>query len=321
MPRAEADIAKGPCPLCGYVAGQTVAPYVDEPPPVVVPEAVAPPLELAPTRRIPSMIVGIASMAVGAALASALLPAKVREVTTVQTFFPATSIDGPASNIAAKPTPLATNLEPVREVAPFPREVGAVAFAIVPIKPVEIMLGGVQLIRLNRPEEIYTMERIGEGNTIKLVGKVSKLVVAGVDGGAMLDASELDVKTISFNGKIEGNAQIKVQSPNGTINFSKAIGGGARIEAHAPGGSVAFASPGATVSGGAKLKITGKSVWFHTRIDGGSFVEVIVSKTGGLKFFELAGGSKIHYRGEKPDDEARITPGRIDDSSECKRLD
>jgi len=235
---------------------------------------------------------------------------------TVQTVL-ATSINAPASNTATKPAPAVTPLEPMWEIAPLPREVEAVAVA--PPKPVEVVPGGIQLIRLNRPKEVYTMERIGEGNTIKLTGKVSKLIVSGVDGGATLDATELDTKTISFNGRIEGNATIKLNMPNGTLTFSKAISGGANIDAQVPGGSISFSTPGATVSGGAKLKITGKSVWFHTRIDGGCTIDVTVSNLGSMKFLELAEGSKIHYRGEKPEADVKISPGRIDESSECKR--
>jgi len=315
MPRSDADIAERPCPLCGHVFGQAVAPYVEEPAVAEV-EAVALPPASLPARRIPSMVIGIASMAFGAALVSAFLPAKVRDVMTVQTVL-ATSINAPASNTATKPAPAVTPLEPVWEIAPLPREVEAVAVA--PPKPVEVVPGGIQLIRLNRPKEVYTMERIGEGNTIKLTGKVSKLIVSGVDGGATLDATELDTKTISFNGRIEGNATIKLNMPNGTLTFSKAISGGANIDAQVPGGSISFSTPGATVSGGAKLKLTGKSVWFHTRIDGGCTIDVTVSNLGSMKFLELAEGSKIHYRGEKPEAEVKISPGRIDESSECKR--
>jgi len=315
MPRSDADIAERPCPLCGHVFGQAVAPYVEEPAVAEV-EAVALPPASLPARRIPSMVIGIASMAFGAALVSAFLPAKVRDVMTVQTVL-ATSINAPASNTATKPAPAVTPLEPVWEIAPLPREVEAVAVA--PPKPVEVAPGGIQLIRLNRPKEVYTMERIGEGNTIKLTGKVSKLIVSGVDGGATLDATELDTKTISFNGRIEGNATIKLNMPNGTLTFSKAISGGANIDAQVPGGSISFSTPGATVSGGAKLKLTGKSVWFHTRIDGGCTIDVTVSNLGSMKFLELAEGSKIHYRGEKPEADVKISPGRIDESSECKR--
>jgi len=339
MPRSDADIAERPCPLCGHVFGQAVAPYVEEPAVAEV-EAVALPPASLPARRIPSMVIGIASMAFGAALVSAFLPAKVRDVMTVQTVL-ATSINAPASNTATKPAPAVTFgdlalaaklgasntatkpapavtlLEPVWEIAPLPREVEAVAVA--PPKPVEVVPGGIQLIRLNRPKEVYTMERIGEGNTIKLTGKVSKLIVSGVDGGATLDATELDTKTISFNGRIEGNATIKLNMPNGTLTFSKAISGGANIDAQVPGGSISFSTPGATVSGGAKLKLTGKSVWFHTRIDGGCTIDVTVSNLGSMKFLELAEGSKIHYRGEKPEADVKISPGRIDESSECKR--
>jgi len=315
MPRSDADIAERPCPLCGHVFGQAVAPYVEEPAVAEV-EAVALPPASLPARRIPSMVIGIASMAFGAALVSAFLPAKVRDVMTVQTVL-ATSINAPASNTATKPAPAVTPLEPVWEIAPLPREVEAVAVA--PPKPVEVVPGGIQLIRLNRPKEVYTMERIGEGNTIKLTGKVSKLIVSGVDGGATLDATELDTKTISFNGRIEGNATIKLNMPNGTLTFSKAISGGANIDAQVPGGSISFSTPGATVSGGAKLKLTGKSVWFHTRIDGGCTIDVTVSNLGSMKFLELAEGSKIHYRGEKPEADVKISPGRIDESSECKR--
>jgi len=315
MPRSDADIAERPCPLCGHVFGQAVAPYVEEPAVAEV-EAVALPPASLPARRIPSMVIGIASMAFGAALVSAFLPAKVRDVMTVQTVL-ATSINAPASNTATKPAPAVTPLEPMWEIAPLPREVEAVAVA--PPKPVEVVPGGIQLIRLNRPKEVYTMERIGEGNTIKLTGKVSKLIVSGVDGGATLDATELDTKTISFNGRIEGNATIKLNMPNGTLTFSKAISGGANIDAQVPGGSISFSTPGATVSGGAKLKLTGKSVWFHTRIDGGCTIDVTVSNLGSMKFLELAEGSKIHYRGEKPEADVKISPGRIDESSECKR--
>jgi hypothetical protein len=312
MPRAEADIAKGACPLCGYVVGQSLVEYVDEPPPVVViPEAapVAPPQQKRPPRVV--AVVSLTAIGLGFLAGRFTSPVKTVEVKSTVPVEVVKYLPAPAPAPEPPPAP--------PEVAPFPREVEAVA--IVPVKPVEVLPGGVQLIRLNRPEEVYTMERIGEGNSFKLVGKVAKLVVSGVDGGATLDASELEVKTVSFNGKIEGNARIKVNSPNGNISFSKAIGGGAQIEVNASGGTVTFWMPGATISGGAKLRVTGKSIWFHSRIDGGSFIDVTVSKAGGLRFIELADGSKIHYRGEKPDDEVRITPGKTDDSSECKRLD
>lgn len=276
--------------------------------------------EVPPVNRVRSMILGIASMAVGAALASALLPAKVREVTTVQTVPVEVIVEAKPTAISAAPKPESINAAKF-ELAPMPREVEVVAQPPMPPLPAVALPGGVSLIRLDRPTEIYTMERIGEGNYVKLTGRVQKLVISGVNGGATLNITELDTKYISFNGRIEGNATIKVNMPGSTLSFSKAIAGGAKIEANVHDGNIGFSMPGGTVSGGARLRLTGKSVWFHNRIDGGSQIEVTVSNSGSLRFLELAEGSKIHYRGDKPDAEFKISPGRIDESSECKRLD
>ena len=75
------------------------------------------------------------------------------------------------------------------------------------------------------------------------------------------------------------------------------------------------------MSGGANIRVNAKSVLFGKKIDGGSNIEVTLGNGGSLKFTELTDGSKLHYRFEKPGDVAKVSPGRIDDSSECKRLD
>jgi hypothetical protein len=187
---------------------------------------------------------------------------------------------------------------------------------------------GVSVIRLNRPNETFNLDPIAEGNQIKLVGKVGKLILNGLADGARLDASELECGYASVKGPIEEASTLLLRVPNGNVHFSRPIQGGSKVDIHAPGGYVSFARPntnsdGAKISGGSQVRVMARSVVFVGHIVGAkTLVDVTFTSGGSMRFYQIADSAKLHYRLDDPNSLApRVTPGQVLGEAECKRLD
>lgn len=179
------------------------------------------------------------------------------------------------------------------------------------------------------PSGDYAVGELNGGTRLKLKGKCNTLTIGLIDGKSTLDASELEAKEIIFTDKIDGKSTVKLNAPNGSIEFRKKVDGQSKLEVDAPNGSVTFTDPGGFLNEGSKIdgqvsiKIIAKHVEFKAKIDGGPATHVVVTLTAGgsLKFSEVLGKSRLHYRKEKPEDpEPSVEAGRIDDA-EFKMID
>jgi hypothetical protein len=163
------------------------------------------------------------------------------------------------------------------------------------------------------------------GGHLVLRGKVRVLRVAGLEAGAVLDASDLEADEVIVNGKIDGGSRLWVKAPNGRVTFRARIDGRSRVGVNAPGGWVAFspeAADGAKIDGGAQVSITGKAVRLDGTIGGsGTKVSVSITAGGSLVFRELVGPSRLEYGTADPDDpEPSVTAGRVAPPAVLKKV-
>ncbi len=329
--RAETD-AEAPCPLCGFVPG-TELPSAGEAPSIAgvpAPVAIAP----APVSRSPIWFIATMGIAFGLLLGIALGWWLSREASPIQQI----ALQNPEDDRIPLPSAPMVALAPVvaYEVLPLPHEPPEVAptpMLVLDPEPIPIVIpppGGISVIRLDRPNEIFQLDRVGEGNHIKLVGKVLKLSLDGIVKGATVDASELETKSISVKGAIQTGATLRLYCPNGSVSFTRDIDGGSRVEVNAPGGSVTFSTAtirknGAGIDGGSSIKLVCRSAIFSAPIMGDNTkiaLDLVGPGTPTLKFIEIGGSAQLHYRVPEPNTPTpRVTPGKLSGKGECKRLD
>jgi len=329
--RAEAD-TEAPCPLCGFVPGSELPLVVDAPSIIEAPAPIA--IVPKPAPRSPIWFIASIGITFGLLLGIGLGWWLAREAEPVQQIAQDDSevdrIPLPSAPIIAlAPVVVYETLPPPHE----PTEVAPPPMLAADPQPIPIVLpppGGISVIRLDRPKEIFQLDRVGEGNHIKLIGKVTKLSLDGIANGATVDASELETKSISVKGAIQTGATLRLYCPNGNVSFSRFIDGGSRVEINAPGGTVMFTGSsmrtnGASIDGGSSVKIVCRSASFTAPIMGDKTkiaLDLVGPGTPSLKFTEIGGSAQLHYRVPEPNTPTpRITPGKLTGKGECKRLD
>lgn len=135
--------------------------------------------------------------------------------------------------------------------------------------------------------------------SVKLSGKTKCLEIGNINGGILLDASELEAAEIDIRGRINGSGTVKLNAPDGIVRFHGSIGGSTTVEVFAGGGSVQFLSTEtspARVEGGTRVNVTAKEVNFAAGMDGGSKADVTVTRGGSLSYATIGGGARLHYR-------------------------
>ena len=324
--RTPEDLASAACPVCGHRPGDAV-PATDtaltrNPEPVQP----LPPFPIVSGEPSPwgnRLLVGGVLGAAGVVLAAMLK--------TTPGFWPSASPTEPALTV-----PISANLSPNSppdsvELAPMPREYVWQPFTpsgpeLAPYpRPVVI---APLMIRLNRPNDDFKLDRVGEGNHIRLVGQVKRLLLDGAFDGATIDASELAVKEVYFYGRIDGGAAVKLKCTDGKISFQQGIGGGSTVEVDSGTGTVTFPTTGgngrkSTITEGATVRVTGKTVTFAGLIDGsGTRVHVTLTPGGGLRFVQMDGSAKLLYRTASPlDPLPRLYAGELRGKAECRRVE
>ncbi len=311
---ADAAIA---CPVCGWKPGDPVTPVPDSDalrPVEPLPEQVVTPPPEPPSHQNRWLIATLAIAAIAVLVAMVAWPS---DNPTVQPDSVAVeSITLPPPVPAEQPAP--TIAEPAAPVI-FPVGVPVIAFTPGPPTPA--------VIRLSRADEDFELDRMGDKNYVKLTGVVHKLVLRGLTDGAILDARELRMDSLSVSGVIDRGATLLIQSPQTVVTFRSAggVSGDSRVDLHVGSGSVTFAYPGsdgARVSGGARVTITARSVSMGNIEGENTIVKATVQPPGVVRFNKLDGGAKFHYWMSDPTDPfPKVTAGSIDGGAEFKHID
>lgn len=319
LPRTASDSASA-CPVCGHLPTVDSTPTVAAAAPLV-PLTPAPPATRPDPPREPSLLPWILAglgfggtlvCAAGWYLASTDLPRLPDSAT-------------PAPEVAARelaPTPRRVPDGP--EVAPPPRGI-----VVVSEKPNPWRVnreGEFAVLRIDQPDDIYKLPLVGAKTRLKLVGVANKLTVEGVTDGAILDATELVVSSVSVTRPIDGGATVRLKCPGGTVTVARGVSGGATLVVDAAGGGVSFPlwkGKRHAIEGGARVTLTARTVTFLAPVSApDTRVDVTLTARGNLRFVEMSDGAKMVYRAAKPDDPPLIVnPGRILDTAECKRDD
>ncbi len=180
-----------------------------------------------------------------------------------------------------EPEPEATDTAPVYPrvaslpVAPPPRlvELGegdAIVLHLPVLVPVDPS-GGFAVLKIDQPDELYQFPRLDGGNKVKLVGRVKRLTVAGVEGGSELDATGLECDAVGVSGAIDGGSTLRVKASGGTVSIRGGVRGGSVVEVDAPKAYTTFAGgngskAGPTVGGGSRVTLRVKAAVFDASL-------------------------------------------------------
>jgi hypothetical protein len=345
MPRAEELVANTACPICGHV-GLPTGDSIDEP--VLLPEPTPPPAPAATPNPsvagrvlaagVLGFVVGTAAGVAGllgwqAAVGSRQQTAGADNAAAVNVPVPVADSGGSRPPLASTNEPIPAPREPVARAAPPADPPAPVPTPVVnPPKEQPIAFGpparpnpdpanpfrpaAPPAEKLDNPAGVASPV-VRPGSSLVLRGKVRTLRVAGLESGAVLDASDLEAEEVIVVGKIDGGSKLWLKAPNGRVTFRARVDGRSRVGIEAPGGSVAFvpegASDGAKIDGGAQVEITAKSVRLDGTIGGaGTRVAVSVTAGGSLAFREIVGSSRLEYGTADPDDpEPSVTRGKV----------
>jgi hypothetical protein len=305
LPRTAAD-ADTPCPACHWADPPAPAPAPAAPAPV------SPPTPAPAHRRTRDVLFGAAGAAVGVVAAALLIPPRER---------PAPPEPEPTS--APAPAPPAYVRVPSLPIAPPPRAVEPDDDPVVVPVPIPVPVapdGGFAVLKVDQPDGVFAFPRLGPGNKVKLTGRVKRLTVEGLDGGAELDATGLASDGVSVAEAVDGGSVLRLKSDGGTVSFKRGVRGGSVVELDAPKSYVTFsggpaAKAGAkavpAVGGGSRVTVRAKSVVFGGPVTGaGTEVAITFARGGSLKLEGKVGdGAQVRFRPEhRADPPVKVTP-------------
>ncbi|MDB5312907.1 MAG: hypothetical protein JWO38_7109 [Gemmataceae bacterium] len=367
LPRAEDLFGTIPCPLCGHAGVLSPAQTGEDEPdtdlPWIIPEdsahRVAPvtagdPLELpaplpAKGQLVPGLLIGfLVGVAAGVGgtfgwpVVRDWLPAANPSEVAQADQSPA---DPPSDSSARSADPSTTPTQPDPAAGPgapaqttpnppsSPGVQGPPKEAVVlgpPPEPVPLnpfRPAAPRAVRLEQADAYGPF--MAPGDKVTARGRVKRLIVSGLEAGAVLDCSELDAKEVVVLGKIDGGSQLMVRAPGGRVSFHAKVDGRSRVEVRAPGGTVTFETPtdttgeGSKIGGGARVDIKAKGVVFLGRITGtGTKVSVSLTTGGSLAFTEIDGPSRLEYGKADPDDpDPVVKRGKVGGSSVVTKVE
>lgn len=160
------------------------------------------------------------------------------------------------------------------------------------------------VVELNQPDGSYRLPfPMRKGERVVLKGKVKELRVYGLDGGASLDASELEATEVRVTGKVDNRSVLKVKSTGGNVAIDALVTGRSTLQIVAPGGAVTF-SPRSTptrsvtnIDGGSIVNITASVVDVRGDVNGlETKVTTTLPRTGFLKVAAVRGIATVEYR-------------------------
>lgn len=327
MPRAEELVGETACPVCGEAP--PLAEDLEPEPEVLRPTARS---TRAATDNLPADASELAGWAggprpgfrhpfgrLGAGLCVGFLlgaTVGVGGVFAWQGSLPFTLADT-ADNSSPDPNTPAADPKPV-DVAPMPREANHVAGYSPPnpvVSPADPRTpdpkplvpppppGKTVVIDVNEPDGTYTLPfPTRNGEHVVLKGRAKVLKLGPVEGGAVVDASQVVAAEVNV-GKVDGGATVKVNAPEGVVEFSGKVDGNSVAEINAPGGEVRFPVPtagpqeGTKIDGGAKVTIVAKRVIIRGDIAGAATrVHVTLTRAGSLRASAVQNTAVLEYR-------------------------
>ncbi len=154
------------------------------------------------------------------------------------------------------------------------------------------------------PPDVFTLPfPLKTGEHVILKGKVKTLKVYMLDAGAILDASGLEVGTVTISGKIDNRSMIKLYAPNGTVHITGKVDNKSVVEINAPGGEVKFTAltigtkEGSKIDNGSTVAITARVVEFKGDINGtDTKVAVTLTRNAWLKVASVSGKAAVEYK-------------------------
>lgn len=353
LPRAEDLYEKAACPLCNHDPSLPLAREIDDEPdhdrPWVIPEAArVEPHAVGPTPAPGSrflagvfvgLLVGIAVGAAGVIGWPVVRDSAARWDSAAETAAesapdpapePPDPVDAPSPQAPAVP---AAETPPVTPPPPEPRPVRP------PVQPV--VLGPPPVPAPANPfrpaapratvvegPEVYA-PLVQPGSTLVARGKVKRLIVPGLERGAVLDCSALEAHEVVVLGPIDGGSRLAVRAPGGRVTLRARVDGRSTVDIRAPGGTVTFETPtdgsraGSKIDGGASVDVLARTVTFRGRIAGaGTKVAVTLTTEGGLAFAEIDGPARLEYGKADPDDpDPDVIRGRVSPASVVKKVE
>lgn len=175
---------------------------------------------------------------------------------------------------------------------------------------------------VNSPNGSITLPPITGGRTVKLTGVVKTLKVTSLDNKSVLDASRLEAREIIILRGINDGSTAKLNAPDGIVTFEGQVNNGSNVVVTAPGGKVLFQDANNNINSDSRITITASDVEFRGQINGdGTQINVTLTRGGQLKFREINGAARLHYKNADatlPD--PRIEAGIVRNTAELKKL-
>ena len=172
---------------------------------------------------------------------------------------------------------------------------------------------------LSSPRGDYTVDRLTAGAKVKISGVVKRLIVQGLDGGSVLDASggEFKAEEVRFVGPVVGGSSVRIVAAAANVEMGR-IDGGSDVIVRVNGGKVKIDE----VVGDSKVIAVTKDFSLKDFADGGkTTVTVTLTRDGHASFGELRGTSKLVVQKYDPGDPAlRIDAGRVGPNAVFKKL-
>ena len=344
LPRAEDLFETVPCPLCGHAGPRPEIPteegepesdlpwvILESPPrhaandPGPIAEEITPP---SGGRRRAGVLAGFL-VGVAAGVGGTTTWPVVRDSLSLHFSIETVGIDSTQTEQQREPTPSTAEASADVPTAPDPLPPAA-PVASVPVSPASVPPTPKQTVVIGRPAEPAPFNpfrpaaapakrlddnvdtygpNIPPGGSLVVRGRVKRLIVTGLEAGAVLDASELETKEVVVVGPVEGGSRLSVRAPDGRIRFLARVDARSVIDVKAPGGQVVFENAtefgrdGSKIDGGSRVDVTARDVRFAGQITGaGTRVFVTLTRGGGLSFAEVAGAARLEYRRAVPTD-------------------
>ncbi len=346
LPRVADQIDTVPCPVCA------VSPTPAAPSPVAKKKPTAPdptaglPSDVSELQKTPAAKAGGSSFFAWAAVFALGVGTGVGSLLGWQAAFPPTPRDEHPDT--ARNEPPSPSLPPVKQfaLAPMPHEPRRLPEPQQPQPPTQPVveppqpqpepkpapkpeqLVGADVFELNQPDAVHTLPLMRKGERVVLKGKVKTLRIAGLDAGAILDASKLEADTIHISGKIDGRSVLRLYAPAGVVTFAAGVAGKSTVEISAPGGTVTFSTPttpgrpGASIDAGSVVTIIGRVVDLRGEVNGvDTKVTVNLPRAGSLKVAAVRGIATVEYRVAVGDGMPEVTVGNVSPTATFKKID
>ena len=194
----------------------------------------------------------------------------------------------------------------VPELAPTPRVYVRVLETVARPRAIGGPLNDAKVITIDRPNGVYELPVLRNRAKVKLVGRVDRLIILGVEDGSALDALSLSAREVVFAGKVDGGSTARVRTTKGGISFQDKIDGASEVVAEAPHGAVTFLNQsyagfvGPTIDGGAQVTVAGRLVVIERVMGADTRVDVTLHPTptapSFLRVGLIDGPSTVRYR-------------------------